>query len=64
MTENVEEPEDNIERLLVHLKANSLAEQLVKAWRDAEQGDGVNAIKAVIQNRQDELRGGFDGPKD
>lgn len=55
---------ENIDRLLEHLKANSLAERLVIARREAEQDGAATAMKAVILTRLETLRGDLDSPQD
>lgn len=59
-----DKPQDNIERLLKHLKNGSLAAQLVDAHRTAAGVDGAAAaMKAVLQERLAQMRAKIDNPE-
>ena len=56
-------PQDNIERLLKHLKNGSLAARLVDAHRTADAGDPVEALRAVLKERLAQVRAEIDNPE-
>jgi hypothetical protein len=47
---------DNFDRLLLHLKDNSLAAALVHAYRDSAPGKPREVLKAVLKTRLELLR--------
>ena len=57
-------PQTNFERLIAHLRKDSLAEKLVSAYAEAEQDNAVQAIKDVMASRLDELKRNYDAPED
>ena len=56
-------PQSNADRLLKHLKADSLAQQLVKAHEGAGGIDPIEAARAVLLARLQKVRASFDSPK-
>ena len=58
------EPADNIDRLLTHLKDGSLAARLVRAYREPHPEGPAGSMKTVLDARLEEERGKRDGPKD
>ena len=56
-------PQSNADRLLKHLKADSLAQQLVKAHEGVGGTDPVELARAVLLARLQQVRAGFDSPK-
>jgi hypothetical protein len=45
------ESNNNLDRLLKHLKADSLAAQLVRIRRDSEAAKAVEGMKEILQRR-------------
>ena len=56
--------QENAERLLHHLKDDSLAAQLVHAHRTADGNDPNSAMKTVINERLQQVRAKIDGTTD
>ena len=56
-------PQSNADRLLKHLKADSLAQQLVKAHEGADSTDPIESARAVLLARLQQVRASFDSPK-
>jgi len=56
-------PQDNIDRLLKHLKNGSLAARLVDARRTTGDGDPAQAMKAVLRERLAQVRIEIDNPE-
>ena len=56
-------PQSNADRLLKHLKADSLAPQLVKAHEGAGGTDQIASARAVLLARLKQVRASFDSPK-
>jgi hypothetical protein len=50
------EPEDNVDRLLEHLKDDSLAARLVRAHRAQHPQGPAAAMKAVLLERLEQLK--------
>jgi hypothetical protein len=50
-----ENPPTNMDRLLSHLKPDSLAAKLVAAYAGATDGDTASAIKKVLSERLTEI---------
>ena len=57
-------PENNFERLMTHLRKNSLAAKLVSAYAAPDEGTSAQAIKDVMADRLDELKNSYDSPED
>ena len=55
--------QNNADRLLKNLKADSLAQQLVKAHEGAGGTDPTEAARAVLVMRLKQVRANFDKPK-
>ena len=55
--------QSNAARLLKHLKAHSLAQQLVKAHEGAGGTDPIESARAVLLARLQQIRTSFDSPK-
>jgi len=53
-------PQDNVERLLKHLKENSFAAMLVHAHSGPNPAE---SMKAVLRERLLQVRGNLDGPE-
>jgi hypothetical protein len=53
-------PKSNVDRLLKHLKKDSLAARLVQAHRDAKQGGAVAAMRPILTARLKEVHGTLD----
>jgi hypothetical protein len=45
------ESDDNLDRLLKHLKVDSLAAQLVRIRRDSEAAEAVEGMKEILRRR-------------
>ena len=56
-------PQSNADRLLKHLKADSLAQQLVKAHEGVGGTDPIESARAVLLTRRQQVRASFDSPK-
>ena len=56
-------PQSNPDRLLKHLKAHSLAQQLVKAHEGAGGIDPIESARSVLLARLKQVRESFDSPK-
>ena len=56
-------PKSNADHLLKHLKADSLAQQLVKAHESAGGTDPIESVRAVLLARLQQVRASFDSPK-
>ena len=56
-------PQSNADRLHKHLKADSLAQQLVKAHEGANGTDAIESARAVLVARLQQVRASFDSPK-
>jgi len=56
--------ESNVDRLLKHLKDESLAARLITAHEAPDGGEPVAAMKAVLTERLDEVKGKLDGATD
>lgn len=57
-------PADNIQRLLAHLKDDTPAAVLVRAYRDAEGGDPGKSLKAILAARVEQVKAKLDGNAD
>lgn len=55
---------NNSERLLMHLDEKSLAARLVRAHQNRDPAHPSASIKAVLQERIEQVRGSFDVTKD
>ena len=53
--------QNNINRLLRHLKKDSLAAQLVQAHHTPETGDSAESMKAVLRKRLEQVKKDLDG---
>lgn len=53
--------ESNIDRLLKHLKDESLASRLIRAHEASDGGEPVASMKAVLTERLDEVKGKLNG---
>jgi hypothetical protein len=53
--------QDNINRLLRHLKKDSLAAHLVQAHHTPETGDPAESMKAVLRKRLEQVKEDLDG---
>jgi hypothetical protein len=56
-------PQTNFERLLSHLRKNSLAAQLVSAYADPGEQTPAEAVSKVIADRLTELKRRYDEPE-
>jgi hypothetical protein len=56
-------PEKNYDRLLNHLKSNSLAAALVRSYRDHEADGPAEAMKTVLKERLAKVREKIDSPE-
>ena len=56
-------PQSNADRLLKHLKADSLAQQLVKAHKGVVGTDPIESARAVLLTRRQQVRASCDSPK-
>ncbi|MFQ5847138.1 MAG: hypothetical protein ACE5IQ_05610 [Candidatus Methylomirabilales bacterium] len=56
-------PQDNIDRILKHLKNGSPAARLVNAHRTADAGNPTEAMKAVLKERLAQVRAEIDKPE-
>lgn len=56
--------EDNIDRLLKHLKVDSLATRLVQARKIPNGADPAIAMKAVLTDRLEQVKAKLDGAAD
>lgn len=56
-------PQSNVDHLLKHLKADSLARQLVEAHAGAGGATPVESAKAVLLARVEQVRASLDSPK-
>jgi hypothetical protein len=63
MTEKPD-PKDNLSLLLKHLKNDSLAYDLVRAYRDSESGDPVESMRAVLRGQLERIRDRIANPED
>lgn len=57
------DPNENIDRLLKHVKEGSLAARLVLAHRASNAGSPAESIKAVMRDRLERVREDLDGGK-
>jgi hypothetical protein len=57
-------PVTNFERLLVHLKADSLAAKLLAARMHSDPGSAQAAMKKILVDRLEELRRQYGNPTD
>jgi hypothetical protein len=55
---------NNFDRLLKHLKADSLAARIVRARGDPDAPDPAGAMKEVLRDRLAQLRKRFENPED
>ncbi len=58
------DPIDNVDRLLKHLKDDSLAAQLVRAHRAPQPGDPAASMKAILAERLEQAKETLDGAAD
>lgn len=58
-----EQPQNNYDRLLNHIKQDSLAAQLVRAYCGPEAESPTEAMKAVLRERLTKLREKIDIPE-
>lgn len=56
--------EDNVDRLLKHLKKDSLAAQLVQAHNAPDGDDPAAAMKVVLTERLEQVKAKLDGSAD
>jgi hypothetical protein len=57
-------PMDNIQRLLAHLKDDSLAARLVGAYRDAQGHNPGEGLRAILTARLEQVKAELDGRAD
>lgn len=57
------QPQNNYERLLKHIGKDSLAAQLLQAYRAAEAGGSAEAMKTVLRERLAKVREKIDCPE-
>ena len=55
---------DNFDRLLKHLIPESLASQLIDAYRSARLKDSTQSMRDVVEERFEEVRKNIDGTED
>ena len=60
---NTPKVQSNADRLLKHLEADSLAEQLVKAYRGAGGTGRITSAREVLVTRLKQVRASFDRPE-
>ena len=58
------DPKDNVDRLLEHLKNDSLAARLVRAHRAPQAGDPAAPMKALLTERLEQVKETLDGGAD
>ena len=58
------DPIDNVDRLLKHLKDDSLAARLVRAHRAPQPGDPAASMKAILAERLEQVKETLDGGAD
>ena len=58
------DPKDNVDRLLEHLKDDSLAARLARAHRAPQAGDPAASMKAILAERLEQVRAKLDGAAD
>ena len=58
------DPKDNVDRLLGHLKDDSLAARLVRAHRAPQAGDPAAPMKAILTERLEQVKETLDGGAD
>jgi hypothetical protein len=58
------DPKDNVDRLLSHLRDDSLAAQLVRAYRSRQPGGPEAFIKTVLMERLAQERAKLNGATD
>ena len=56
-------PQSNADRLLKHLKADSLAQRLVQAHEGDDGTDPIESARAILLARLQQVRAIFDSPK-
>jgi hypothetical protein len=61
---NETESPDNFDRLLKHLKDDSLAARIVRARRKPDTTDPAGAMKEVLRDRLAQLRKRIENPED
>jgi hypothetical protein len=57
-------PKSNIDRLLAHLRKDSLAFRLVEVYRDCISNNSVESIRGVLRERLEQERKKIDSTKD
>ena len=57
------ESDDNLNRLLKHLRVDSLAAQLVQIRRDTEAAKVSDAMKEILRDRLSTVKGEMSGGK-
>lgn len=56
--------QSNFDRLITHLRKDSLAEKLVSAYATTDRQGTAQAVKDVMTTRLDELKREYDAPAD
>jgi hypothetical protein len=56
--------QDNVARLLRHLKDGSLAAQLVQAYRVQDRATRTDSMKEILEGRLEQARKHLDGTED